>query len=38
MIQPLDITLSDHVIVGGDGVFSFARAGLLNEVLMREHG
>jgi len=38
MMQPLDIALVDHVIVGGDGVFSFARAGLLNEVLMREHG
>ncbi len=30
MMRPLDIQLADHVIVGGDGVFSFAREGLLN--------
>ena len=29
MMKPLGITLEDHVIVGGDGVFSFAREGLL---------
>ena len=29
MMRPLDILLHDHVIVGGDGVFSFAREGLL---------
>lgn len=30
MMRPLDISLHDHVIVGGDGVFSFAREGLLD--------
>ncbi|MDD3110024.1 MAG: DNA repair protein RadC [Eubacteriales bacterium] len=38
MIQPLDITLSDHVIVGGDEVFSFAREGLLSQDFVGEHG
>ena len=31
MMRPLGITLRDHVIVGGDGVYSFAGAGLLGE-------
>jgi DNA repair protein RadC len=29
MMRPLGIVLKDHVIVGGDGAFSFAREGLL---------
>ncbi|MDD4081122.1 MAG: DNA repair protein RadC [Eubacteriales bacterium] len=38
MMLPLDIALSDHVIVGGDGVFSFAREGLLTQVIAGEYG
>lgn len=38
MLKPLDITLFDHVIVGGDGVFSFAREGLLSQDFAREYG